>query len=190
MSLLKAELTAPSGQVIQIRRGDLTQEEVDAIVNAANSHLAHGGGVAAAIVRRGGWVIQEESARWVREHGSVPTGQAALTTAGKLPCRFVIHAVGPVWQGGDQGEDELLRRAVWNSLLKADELKIESIAMPAISSGIFGFPKDRCAAIFIQTALDFCAQYPHSSLRQIRLTNFDQPTVDIFETELRRRAAT
>ena len=184
MSELKAELRLKSGQVIQARQGDLTLEPVDAIVNAANEDLQHGGGVAGAIVRRGGFVIQEESERWVREHGSLPTGEVAVTGAGRLPCRYVIHAVGPVWRGGGQGEEALLRQATTNSLLKAEELKLRSIALPAISSGIFGFPKERCAQIMLAAALDFCAQRPDSTLREIRFTNIDAPTVDLFSAEV------
>lgn len=184
MSTLKVEFVTDSKQRIQARLGDLTQEVVEAIVNAANTALAHGGGVAGAIVRAGGYVIQEESSRWVREHGAVQTGQVAVTAAGKLPCKYVIHAVGPVWQGGDHNEDELLRQTVWHSLLKADELQLTSISIPAISSGIFGFPKERCAKILVKTALDFCDQYPDSSLREVRFTNIDQVTVSLFETAL------
>lgn len=184
MSILKAEYITIPQQHIQVRLGDLTQEAVDAIVNAANTHLAHGGGVAGAIVRAGGDVIQEESSRWVRQHGPVPTGQVAVTGAGSLPCKYVIHAVGPIWQGGGQNEDELLRQAVWHSLLKAHELSLVSIAIPAISSGIFGFPKERCAAILVKAALDFCARYPDSPLREIRFTNFDQLTAGLFEAEI------
>jgi putative ATPase len=184
MSTLKAEFITGSDQHIQVRLGDLTQENVDAIVNAANAHLAHGGGVAGAIVRQGGYVIQEESQRWVHEHGPVPTGQVAVTGAGSLPCKYVIHAVGPVWQGGSRQEDELLQQAVWNSLLKVHELHLTSMSIPAISSGIFGFPKERCAAILIKTALKFCAQHPDSPLREIRFTNFDQLTVGLFEAAL------
>jgi O-acetyl-ADP-ribose deacetylase (regulator of RNase III) len=186
MSTLKAEYLAKSGQVIQVRHGDLTQEDVDVIVNAANTHLAHGGGVAGAIVRSGGRAIQEESDRWVRKHGTVPTGQVAVTGAGDLPCKYVIHAVGPVWHGGNENEDELLRLAVWNGLTKAHEMKLATIALPAISSGIFGFPKDRCAAILVKTALDFCEQYSDSPLREIRFTNIDQPTVDVLQAELQK----
>lgn len=186
MSILKAELVTNSKQVVQARHGDLTQENVDAIVNAANSHLTHGAGVAGAIVQRGGKAIQEESDQWVRENGTVPTGQVAVTRAGNLPCKYILHAVGPVWQNGDQGEDELLRAAVWNSLLKAHTLQLTTIALPAISSGIFGFPKDRCATILVKTALDFCGQYPNSSLHEIRFTNVDQLTVGMFEAELRK----
>lgn len=186
MSILVSEYRTESGHSIQVRLGDLTEEEVDAIVNAANSHLAHGGGVAGAIVRRGGRSVQAESDRWVAEHGPLPTGQVAVTGAGSLPARAVIHAVGPVWQGGGAGEDELLRSAVWNSLAKAEELGLESIALPAISSGIFGFPKDRCAAVLMRTALDFCQRHPQGHLRVIHFTNIDRRTVELFEGELRK----
>ena len=186
MSILVAEFVIESKQTIQVRQGDLTQEDVDAIVNAANSHLAHGAGLAAAIVHRGGQEIQQESDRWIRENGKVPDGQVAVTRAGKLPSKYVIHAVGPVWYGGGEDEDETLRQAAWHSLMKAHELSLTSIAMPAISSGIFGFPKDRCATILARTALDFCREHPESQLREIRFTNLDPHTADLFEAELRK----
>lgn len=185
MSILRHQYQMDSGQVIEIRQGDLTQESCDAIVNAANSYLSHGGGVAGAIVRAGGYEIQAESDRWVEVFGSVPTGQVAVTRAGKLPCHWVIHAVGPVWNGGGEHEDELLGGAVQNSLRKAEELKLSCVALPAISSGIFGFPKERCATIMVETALDFCRQNPQSSLRLICMTNIDLPTVAIFEAALK-----
>lgn len=181
MSTIKFEYCLPSGQIIRLVHGDITEEHVDAIVNAANSNLQHGGGVAAAIVRKGGAVIQKESDKI----GYVPVGQVALTTAGKLPAKKVIHAVGPRWGEGD--EDNKLRSAVWNSLLKAHEEGFKSIAMPAISSGIFGFPKDSCAKVLIQTTLDFCTQYANSSLREIRFTLIDEPTVAIFLGEFKQR---
>ena len=186
MSVLIAELVTESKQLLQVRQGDLTQEDVDAIVNAANSHLAHGGGLAAAIVQQGGYVIQEESDRWLRENGEVPEGQVVLTRAGRLPCKYIIHAVGPVWHGGRKGEDETLRQATWNSLMKAHELSLTAIALPAISSGIFKFPKDRCATILVRTALDFCRDHPESPLRQIRFTNLALYTVSLFEVELQK----
>ncbi len=187
MSKVLAEYRSESGQVIQARQGDLTLEDTDAIVNAANSQLAHGGGVAGAIVRHGGQAIQEESDRWVRQHGPVPTGQVAVTGGGALPARYVIHAVGPVWQGGSAGEEELLEQAAWNSLIRAHELALSSIAMPAISSGIFGFPKPRCVQILVRTALKFCRQYPDSPVRQIRLVNIDAETAELVERELRNQ---
>lgn len=184
MSTVLAEYVTPSGQRIQARLGDLTEERVDAIVNAANEYLAHGGGVAGAISRRGGPVIQTESDRWVREHGPVPTGGVAVTSAGNLPCKLVIHAVGPVWRGGTHGEDELLRSAVWSSLLAAHDRRLASIALPAISSGIFGFPKPRCAAILVQSALAFCLAHPDSAVREIRFTNIDRPTAELIAVEV------
>jgi putative ATPase len=186
MANLKYQHQTESGQTIGLYQGDLTLENVDAIVNAANSHLAHGGGVAAAIARRGGPVIDDESDQWVEEHGPVPVGGVALTRGGDLPARYVIHAVGPRW-GVDTPEEELLRNAVWNSLKMAQEQGFASIALPAISSGIFGFPKDRCAQILVQTALDFCAQEPASSVRDIRFIVYDDPTTAVFEAEFRRQ---
>ncbi|RMG49287.1 MAG: macro domain-containing protein [Acidobacteria bacterium] len=177
----------PSGHVIKVVQGDITEEQVDAIVNAANEHLAHGGGVAGAIVRKGGSEIQRESTEWVRRHGPVATGQAAITGAGRLPAKAVIHAVGPVWHGGEQGEDEKLRSAVWNSLKLADERGFRSIALPAISSGIFGFPKDRCAHILLATAREFAEQHPDSRLQEIRFVLFDQPTLEAFAAEFRQQ---
>src|SRR5690349_17761204 len=106
-----AAYTLPNGTVIALERGDLTEATVDAIVNAANAHLQHGGGVAGAIVRRGGRVIQDESDAWVRANGNAGHARPALTGAGSLPAKAVIHAVGPVWRGGGQGEPEALRAA-------------------------------------------------------------------------------
>jgi putative ATPase len=162
----------------------LTQEAVDAIVNAANEHLAHGGGLAGAIVRAGGHEIQVES----RALAPVPTGGAVATGAGRLPCRRVIHAVGPVWASYSPEEsDRLLASAVTSALALASEERLASIALPAISSGIFGFPKDRCADVMIEAILDYFTDHPGSSLRDVRLCNFDAPTVTCFESALRRR---
>ncbi len=183
MSELKYACTAPSGQTIRLFKGDLTEEDVDAIVNAANEHLAHGGGVAGAIVRKGGTSIQEESNRI----GHVPTGQAAITGAGRLKARYVIHAVGPVYQAGDPRMDELLTSAGRSSLVLAHERGLASIAFPAISSGIFGFPKDRCARDLTGAAVDFAEQFPDSPLRDIRFTIIDDVTLDYFLAEFERR---
>ena len=127
-------------KTIQLVNGDITERNVDAIVNAANSYLKHGGGVAAAIVRIGGNLIQQESDKI----GFVPVGSAVVTSAGKLPSKAVIHTVGPK-MGED--EDNKLRKAVQSSLILASEKGFKSVSMPAISSGIYGFPKDRCAKI-------------------------------------------
>ena len=184
MSETMAAAAFPAGQRLEIVSGDLTAEVVDAIVNAANSQLMHGGGVAGAIVRRGGRVIQEESSRWVAQHGPVSHSEPAYTGAGQLPCRYVIHAVGPVWGAGD--EDAKLEAAVRGSLWRAGELGLKSIAIPPISTGIFGFPKDRAARIFFRAVPDWFAQNPASSLALVRLVIIDQPTLNVFLDEFRR----
>ena len=138
---------------IELVEGDITELEADAIVNAANEFLKHGGGVAAAIVRKGGFAIQEESDRYVREHGPVPVGGVAVTGAGRLKAKYVIHAVGPRY--GDPQGDEKLASAIRNSLLKAEELGLESIALPAISTGVFGYPYERCARIMARVLKEF-----------------------------------
>ena len=157
--------------------GDLTEQQVDAIVNAANSALAHGGGLAGAIVRRGGWVIQEESDRLA----PVPVGGAATTGAGALPCRWVIHAVGPRW--GEGNEDSKLRSAIENSLKIAEQNQFQTISFPAISSGIFGFPKDRCASIILSAVRDYLQQHPESSLSEVRICLFDESTLQVFREQ-------
>jgi len=182
-SILKFEHVTSCGQKIQVRQGDITEEDTDAIVNAANEYLAHGGGVAGAVSRTGGPTIQKESNQWVKKYGRVKTGNVAVTRAGYMICRCVIHAVGPVWNGGKSNEENLLALSVKNSLKKADELKLKSIALPAISSGIFGFPKDLCAKIMFSNVIAFCAKHPDTSLKEIRFTNFDYLTVNIFGTE-------
>jgi O-acetyl-ADP-ribose deacetylase (regulator of RNase III) len=177
--------TLASGQTLRLVHGDLTEERVDAIVNAANAELVHGGGVAGAISRRGGPAIQAESDAWVREHGLATHERPALTGAGLLPCLHVIHAVGPVW--GEGNEDANLRVAVTGSLALADELRLASLALPAISTGIFGFPKDRGARIIVDAILGFLSTQPQTSLQEIRITLIDQPSVLIFSQEFARR---
>ncbi len=139
---------------LELVQGDITSLEVDAIVNAANERLAHGGGVAGAISRRGGPTIQRESSEWVRRQGRVPTGSAAITGGGRLPARHVIHAVGPVYRG--RAEDaELLASAVRSSLELADEHGLKSLALPAISTGIFGYPLADAAQVMLPAALAY-----------------------------------
>lgn len=165
------------GIMLKVSRGDLTESSADAIVNAANSYLQHGGGVAAAIVRKGGTVIQEES----NAIGYVPVGEAALTSGGKLKARHVIHAVGPMWGEGD--EENKLKKAVRSVLGLAAGKGFSSISMPAISAGIFGFPKDRCAAIIVNEAAAFIAQGT-SSLKEIEFCLMDEGIIDFFVAEL------
>ena len=170
--------TFPTDQVIQIVQGDISIEDVDVIVNAANEWLKHGGGVAGVISQRGGPEIQRESDLWVQGYGPVTHADPAYTSGGRLPCKYVIHAVGPVWGSGD--EDNKLSAAVKGSLRVADELELKSIAIPAISTGIFGFPKERAAGVIFQAIEQFFHRNLTSSLKLVRLTLFDQPTVEVF----------
>jgi O-acetyl-ADP-ribose deacetylase len=155
---------------------------VDAIVNAANSSLLGGGGVDGAIHRAGGPEILDEC----RRLGGCAKGQAKATTAGRLPARHVIHTVGPVWTGGGAGEDELL--AAWhvNALTVASELGCGTVAFPAISTGIFGFPMDRAARIAIATTADELEQRP--SIERVTFVLFDRDSYDIFARALGRAA--
>jgi putative ATPase len=184
MSEVRQQILA-SGQQLMLIHGDLTQTKVDAIVNAANRHLQHGGGVAAAMAKHGGPSIQQESDQWIRQHGPIAHDVPALTGAGKLPCKHVIHVVGPVWGDGD--EDAKLSRAVQSALELATELDLESLALPAISTGIFGFPKDRGARIILDAIQDFFLNAPPHSLEQVKIVLIDQPSVDIFATEFDAR---
>jgi O-acetyl-ADP-ribose deacetylase len=178
MNTILTQRTLSTGQSLQIVQGDITIDEVDAIVNAANEHLQHGGGVAWAIVRRGGDVIQEESDKWIKQHGPVSHAQPAWTSGGDLPAKYIIHAVGPVWGDGD--EDAKLADAVAGSLRVADELKCSSIAMPAISTGIFGFPKERAAGIIFSTIEHYFSGEKSSSLKTVRILLFDDATIQPF----------
>ncbi|MFD0985980.1 O-acetyl-ADP-ribose deacetylase [Methyloligella solikamskensis] len=141
---------------MEIVQGDITRLDVDAIVNAANAQLAPGGGVCGAIHRAAGPELAEACA----EIGSCPTGEARITPGFDLKARHVIHAVGPVWHGGDSGEDEALAACYRNSIALADEHGLTSIAFPAISTGIYGFPPDRAAAIAVQAAGEALAEHP------------------------------
>jgi putative ATPase len=174
------EHTLPGGQIVRIVQGDITAETSQAIVNAANEWLKHGGGVAGAISRRGGEVIQRESDAWVQRHGPVATGSAAITSAGQLPANYVIHAVGPVWGSGD--EEQKLASAVKSALALANQHGVVSISMPGISSGIFGGPKNICAQVIMEATVAYLQQEPPSSLQELRFCNIDEPTVTAFVT--------
>jgi O-acetyl-ADP-ribose deacetylase (regulator of RNase III) len=169
-----------AGVTIEVVLGDLTGQQVDAIVNAANSHLAHGGGVAGAIVERGGVEIRRESER----KAPVPVGGAVVTGAGKLLARHVIHAVGPVWGEGD--EETKLRSAVRSALARAEELGLCSLALPAISTGIFGYPKSQgCRVICEEVVAHLCGE--GSRLQRVRLVSIDRETVSHFVAALQSR---
>jgi O-acetyl-ADP-ribose deacetylase (regulator of RNase III) len=166
------------GRILRAVLGDLTAERVDAIVNAANSMLAHGGGLAGAIVARGGPVIQQESSRLA----PVAVGGAVVTTAGDLPCTWVIHAVGPRWGEGD--EEPKLRSAVRSSLAEADRLAVRRLALPAISTGIFGYPKREGTRVIVDEILTWIRRNPETRFESIHLTAFDRPTAQLFADAL------
>jgi O-acetyl-ADP-ribose deacetylase (regulator of RNase III) len=142
--------------IIELHQGDITEQVVDAIVNAANSHLAGGGGVDGAIHHRGGPAIMQETDR--RYPHGCPTGSAVISTAGDLRARHVIHAVGPVWRGGEHGEAELLAGAFRRSLVLAVEHDCRSIALPALSTGVYGYPLDSASRVALRVAQDFLAE--------------------------------
>lgn len=163
---------------IRLLHGDLTQYPADAIVNAANAELFPGGGVCGAIHRAGGPSIAEECRRIHSDHGSLRPGEAVATTAGKLPAKHVIHAVGPVWHGGQQGEAQVLAAAYRSSMEVADSLKLASIAFPAISTGIFGYPMEEAATVALTTLI--ARLQSAKSLVLVSIVLFDQPALDIF----------
>lgn len=158
-------------------QGDLTQEAVDAIVNAANEALAPGGGVCGAIHRRGGPSIAEEC----RQIGHCPTGGAVTTTGGDLPARFVIHAVGPVWRGGGAGEAELLASAYRSSLEEAARVGARSIAFPAISTGIYGYPLEAATEVAVAAV----RSWEGSGIDLVRFVCFDEATLAAYKAALK-----
>lgn len=167
--------------VIKVTRGDITEMDVDAIVNAANSCLKHGGGVAGAIVKKGGVVIQHES----NLIGYIPVGSCAITTGGSLKAGHVIHAVGPRWGEGD--EEEKLKNAFHNTLMLASQNLFQTIALPAISAGIFGFPKERCASTIVREIASFLKEQ-NTSLREIYLCLLDEKMIGFFIDSIEKHA--
>lgn len=169
-----------NNKILRLFFGDITEREVDAIVNPANSELQHGGGVAGIIVSKGGQIIQEES----NKIGYVPVGEAVITSAGSLKAKFVIHTVGPIYGEGD--EDNKLKRAIINTLNLATQKGLKSISIPAISAGIFGFPKDRCAEILVSEAIKFIKDNPYISLEIIEFCIYNQDVLDFFKKEFEK----
>lgn len=163
-----------------VQTGDITAMEVDAVVNAANSSLMGGGGVDGAIHRRGGDAILREC-KEIRQHQypeGLPTGKAVITNAGKLPSSHVIHTVGPVWHGGNQDEEQQLAAAYTNSLSVAAETGLKTVAFPAISTGVYGFPKTKAATIVFQTIKQFLGS--HSLPREVYLVFFSSDDEQVF----------
>lgn len=164
---------------IKVLKGDLTKQDVEAIVNAANSGLRGGGGVDGAIHRAAGKVIDDECRLIIEKIGHLKTGEAVITTGGNLKARYVIHAVGPIWRGGNENEMDLLADAYKNSLKIAEERGIKSIAFPNISTGIFGFPKDLAAKVAIETVCESLKTL--KSINEIRFVCYDEYNYDIYK---------
>ena len=163
---------------LRLQRGDITNEAADAIVNAANSELAAGAGVCGAIHRAGGPAIAEDCRRVRAEHGRVLPGQAFATTAGLLHAQYVIHTVGPIWRGGQANEAETLSSCYRESIRVADDLNCHSIAFPAISTGVFGYPVESAAWVAIPSIVESLPSARHVVLATIVL--FDKPSLDTF----------
>jgi O-acetyl-ADP-ribose deacetylase (regulator of RNase III) len=167
------------GARIELAQGDITKQAVDAIVNAANSGLRGGGGVDGAIHRAGGPSIMEEC----RRIGGCPTGSAVLTTGGSLPARHVIHAVGPVWSGGNRGEDKLLASAYRSSLQAAVGHALRSVALPSISTGAYGYPVEKAARVALGAVADFLRESP-GRLDLIRFVLFSERDYEVYAEAL------
>jgi len=173
-------LLLEGGKVIEIHGpADITQESIDAIVNAANSYLLGGGGVDGAIHRAGGPAILAECKQIVSKIGTLAPGKAVITTAGRLPAKFVIHTVGPVYRGGDNAEAETLASAHRESIQLADEHSLTSLAFPAISTGAYGYPVTEAAPIAISSTLEALTVAKH--VNQCRFVLFDISTVRAYE---------
>lgn len=172
----------PAGRLFEVVIHDLLKEPSDCIVNAANGYLAHGGGVAAAIARSAGAELEKDGDRIVRERGPIPVGEAVVTTAGKLPFKGVIHAVGPHQGEGD--EENKLVQALQAAFERAEERNWASLSFPAVSSGIFAVPLAVCARAYVRAVKEFFASHPDSSLKTIRLVLMEGSLTDLVRKEL------
>lgn len=167
---------------IEMVRGDITRETTDAVVNAANSSLLGGGGVDGAIHRAGGPSILEECRRIRERRGSLPAGEAVITGGGRLACRYVIHTVGPVWNGGGHGEAETLARCYRSSLSLAAEHGLSSVSFPSISTGAFGYPVAQAAAVAVHAVREALAK--GSSVELVRWVLFSDDDLEAYEGAL------
>ena len=168
--------------LLTIVQGDITKQEVDAIVNAANSSLIGGGGVDGAIRRAGGPKISSECDEIRAREGGCPPGKAVITTGGNLPATYVIHTVGPVWQGGNSGEPETLGSAYRESLALALKHQIETVAFPSISTGIFGYPLEKASVVTLNAVKSFLEG--HEGIAEVRFVLFDTDTYCNYEKAL------
>ncbi|MBZ0098153.1 MAG: O-acetyl-ADP-ribose deacetylase [Taibaiella sp.] len=169
--------------MLELIRGDITKIQVDAIVNAANTSLLGGGGVDGAIHRAGGPAILEECMKIRARQGGCLVGEAVITTAGNLPAKYVIHTVGPVWNGGNNNEEQLLRNAYHNSLLLAVEYRLETIAFPNISTGVYHFPKPLAAEIAVTTVKEFMRT--NKGIKKVIFVCFDEENYLLYKELLK-----
>lgn len=169
---------------VELIQGDITKAEVDAIVNAANEKLIGGGGVDGAIRRAGGEEVVKACDEIREKQGGCPTGTAVITTGGNLPAKYVIHTVGPVWQGGSKDEDKLLASCYKESLKLAVENDINSIAFPSISTGVYGYPTELASIVALQTIRDRIIYYSQKTPTNIQFILFDILTFKAYETAL------
>ncbi len=168
---------------VKLIQGDITEQETDAIVNAANSALAGGGGVDGAIHRAGGPAIMEECHRIITQIGRLETGKAVITSGGKLKAKYVIHTVGPVWRGGTGGEAKLLTSAYQESLRLASEYGLKSISFPSISTGAYGYPVAEAARVALRAVVDFLRQC-ETSLQEVYFVLYDARTYNTYTSKL------
>jgi O-acetyl-ADP-ribose deacetylase len=186
MRLLFMDTKTIARTTLRVLRGDITEQRVDALVNAANSTLLGGGGVDGAIHRGGGAAILEacREVRRTQYPDGLPTGQAVSTTAGELPARWVIHTVGPVWEGGGAGEAGLLASAYRSSLERAREVGARSVAFPSISTGAYGYPLEEAAPLALSTIVAYLLEHP-GTFEEIRLVAFSAADFHVYRDALK-----
>lgn len=168
---------------LSLVQGDITKQETEAIVNAANSSLMGGGGVDGAIHRAGGPAILEDCKKIIAKIGRLPTGEAVITTGGRLSAKYVIHTVGPIWRGGSQNEPDLLRNCYVNSLKLAKERSVKSVSFPSVSTGVYGYPVEEAAKVALKAVLDFLKENP-GTFEEVFFTLFDERTYQAYSEAL------
>ena len=175
---------------LSVYKEDITEQRVDVIVNAAHDRLYHDGGVARVILAKGGEIIKKESQAIIKKRGSLKDGEAVVTKAGQLPCKVVVHAVGPRWsEVGPKKSKKILRQACLNSFAETEKLNMTSMALPAIGSGVYGMPKDVCAEVMFNAVDEYARQgdIKKKKITDIRFVNIDDPSVQAFSKEFKKR---
>eukprot|EP01017_Pseudomicrothorax_dubius_P022586 TRINITY_DN2442_c0_g1_i4.p1 TRINITY_DN2442_c0_g1~~TRINITY_DN2442_c0_g1_i4.p1 ORF type:complete len:245 (+),score=77.28 TRINITY_DN2442_c0_g1_i4:79-813(+) len=178
------EFTLQNGRTkLVLQTGDISNDITDAIVCPSNSQLVMAGGVAGALLKKGGQSIRDEATTWLQANGELPVGGACHTGAGTLNVKYLIHTAGPTWKGGADREEEILGQCIVSCIKKAEELHLNAISFPAISTGNLLFPKDKCAAVFMNQIVNYFQTNPRSIINKVNLTIFDQDTYHEFQKE-------